>query len=118
MPQVSLSALVYDPDGCLDLTLENGSEGIEDGTRRVERVPTLDGGVSMAYGGRVHGDDTLILRVRVSQSKRETLQHLYDTYPEIRCVTRRGLFLAAFDGALKLTGNLATIRLLIIRKEQ
>lgn len=116
MPDCSLSALTYDPDGCIDLAFSGAVEGIFDRGRRVSRVQTLDGGVSVTDGGMAHGDRTFVLRARVSPSQRETLQHLYDSYPRLRCSTRDGLYQVATE-TLTFTGNLATMRLLVIEKE-
>lgn len=116
MPDFSLAALTYDPDGCLELSFAQPGEGIDDRARRVGRVQTLDGGVAVSDGGMVHGDRTFVLRARVSASQRDTLKHLYESYSQLRCATRDGLFLVANDD-LKFTGNLATLRLLVIEKE-
>lgn len=116
MPDISLSTLTYDPDGCIDLAFEKSSEGIHDRARRVGRQQTLDGGVSLTYGGIAHGDRTFVLRVRVSKSQRDILKYLYDTYPEVRCSTQDGLFRVAME-TLNFDGNLATMRLLVVSKE-
>lgn len=119
MPDCSLSALTYDPDGCLDLTFAGAAEGIRDRGRRVSRVQTLDGEVAITDGGMVHGDRTFVLRARVSPSQREILQHLFESYGELRCSTHDGLYrvIAQGEQALTFTGNLATIRLFVVRKE-
>lgn len=116
MPDVSLSTLTYDPDGCLDLSFEKSSEGIDDRGRRVERVQTLDGGVVVVDGGMVHGDRTFVLRARVSKEQKDALKYLVETYAELRCSTRDGLYRVACE-TLTFTGNLATAKLLVMSKE-
>lgn len=57
---IGLAARTYDPAGAMLIPMRAGTES-ESLTRRVNRVRTLDGGVSLTNRGHAPGDRTITL---------------------------------------------------------
>lgn len=78
--QIGLAARTYDPQGAMLLPWQDGTE-TESITRRVSRVRTLDGGVSVTNRGYSPGDRTITLslaglsRAVIEQARRMVRLH-------------------------------------------
>ncbi len=57
---IGLAARTFDPEGAFLVPWQDGTES-ESLTRRVSRVPTLDGGVSVTDRGHAAGDRTIVV---------------------------------------------------------
>lgn len=60
---IGLAARTYDPEGALLLPWRDGTE-TESISRRVNRVATLDGGVSISNRGHAPGDRTVVISLQ------------------------------------------------------
>ena len=117
MPDVVLSAKTYDPDAYLAIDLTGDREALIERTRRATVTPTLDGGVVANDGGFSHGDRQWDVRFQPSRAELETLKYLIETYSQLDCVTKEGLFTVVPQKLTMPAPLLAQIRLLVLSKD-
>lgn len=89
---VNISTIAYDPLGYASLTLAHDN-GFLDAGRRVNVVPTLDGGVAVDDAGATEADKTFALAVKPrNRAEAEQIQYLTTSYPQLKLAMRGGLF--------------------------
>lgn len=92
---IGLSAPLYDPLGHVAIQALQSSN-LNDIERRVNRVKTLDGGVSISDGGHSAGDRTFRVRWKVrNESELRKVQRLVRLYPLLTVTSTEGVFIAA-----------------------
>ncbi len=107
---IALSTLTFDPDGHVVLR-ELPDSNTRDLRRRTNRLPTLDGGVSLNDAGFSHGDRTFVVRWRGDDS---AVRRLVRLYGRLRVSTRDGVFLAAPEGIRQRNGRENELTLLVL----
>lgn len=110
-----LSTPTYDPFGHLMLDcLPSQNDG--EVRRRVNRSPTLDGGVAVNDFGFSDADRNIELRWELtSRTEAETAQSMVIAYDRLILSTPSGVFLAAPE-SYSATGQEAVIRLLVVER--
>jgi len=93
---ISLCSRVFDPDGAMLISINPDSE-LGSSTRRVNRVKTLDGGVSINDTGFSDGDREFKLKAQLSALEVEQINRLYQLYPLLSISTSNGVFEGAID---------------------
>lgn len=94
---VTLSALTFDPMGSVTLDVMP-DQTFGEARRRMNRIPTLDGGAVFNDFGFSEADRTINLRWRVrSRAKEDAVERLVQLYARVHVATPRGLFLAAVE---------------------
>lgn len=88
---IYLCSRVFDPDGCLSINIDPDSE-LGNTTRRVNRVKTLDGGVSINDTGFSQGDRELKIKAKLSNVEIAAIQRLQSLYPLLSISTKYGVF--------------------------
>lgn len=95
--RVVLSTLTFDPLGVVALDVQP-DQAFGETRRRMNRVATLDGGVTFNDYGYADGDRTIVLRWRErSQAASAALQRLVRLYARLHVATPQGMFLAAVE---------------------
>lgn len=94
---IVLSTTTFDPDGYVEIeALDNFNTGPT--RRRMNRVPTLDGGAVFNDFGFAEADRTIDLTWQAtSKATDDAVKRLVQTYAQIVVATRDGVFLAAPD---------------------
>jgi hypothetical protein len=115
MNMVTMSSLLFDPDGYFVLKAENGSD-ISSISRRVNRVATLDGGAAINDFGLSHADRTLSIVVRLTPGLDKRLLRLCELHGRLICTTNEACFLVAFESISRTDESTATLNLLVLRK--
>lgn len=94
---VTLSSLTFDPAGSVPIdVLPNQTFG--EARRRMNRVPTLDGGAVFNDFGFSEADRTLALRWPVrSPATEAAVERLVQLYARVHVATPRGMYLAAIE---------------------
>jgi len=93
---VSLCSRVFDPDGNLIIAIQADSE-LGNTTRRVNRVKTLDGGVSINDTGFSESDREFKIKAQLSKSETDQINRLYQLYPLLSISTKLGVFEGVID---------------------
>lgn len=93
---ISLCSRVFDPLGDMAFRIDPDSE-LENTTRRVNRVKTLDGGVSINDTGFSDGDREFKIKARLTISEFEQLKRMYQLYPLLSISTKQGVFEGVID---------------------
>lgn len=88
---IAISSTTFDPQGVLRVDPLPGSQ-LGDLTRRVNRVQTLDFGVSFNNRGFSHGDRTFRIRWRLSDATDDIASHLVRTHDAVYVSTDEGVF--------------------------
>jgi len=88
---LSLCSRVFDPDGAIVIIIDPSSE-LSNTTRRVNRVKTLDGGVSINDTGFAEGDRELKIKAQLSSSEVEQIRRLQQLYPLLSVSIKDGVF--------------------------
>ena len=88
---ISLCSRVFDPDGDMVINIDPSSQ-YGDTVRRVNRVKTLDGGVSINDTGFAEGDRELKIKAQLSVSQVEQVNRLQQLYPLLSISTTVGVF--------------------------
>jgi hypothetical protein len=118
MPDVILASKTADIDGYIELTLDGNKEALIDRSRRVTVTPTLDGGGVVDDGGFAQVDrGPWDVRAQPSRVELETLKYLLETYGQLNCVTREGVFTVAAQRLSSPSPLLFQMRLLIVSKD-
>lgn len=95
-----LSTIEYDPDGWLELELDDASTGLSDFHRRATVVETLDNGVFLDSMGTTDAGRKLNVIVRCSEEHATLLAMLCRVYEQMHLALADGLFLVtALDGS-------------------
>lgn len=93
--RASITTLTYDPNGwaeldCLPATTHGETR------RRMNRIPTLDGGAAVNDFGASEADRTIELRWRPRSADTEAVvERLVGLYARLRLATARGVWLVA-----------------------
>ena len=112
----SIASKTFDPSGIFDFNLEGPGEGLQDRVRRTGGSQTLDGGVVVEDGGFSHGDRLLTVKAKVTKTGRATLQRIVELYPTVNVSFEDGFFTAVLTN-LSFTGNVATVRVQLVSKD-
>ena len=113
---ISLSSLSYDPIGHIQFRPLPSSKmnRIE---RRVNRVKTLDGGVSVRDTGHWSGDRTFVVEWAVKSEFDEMLaKRLVAMHSQLRLANREGVFVGAPQD-IEFENRRARLTFLVIRQE-
>jgi hypothetical protein len=111
----TLAAVNFDPIGFVQLRVLD-STTIGASGRRVNRVPTLDGGVAVNDQGFSEGDRTIELRWQPADAALEdNVRRMVEVYPTVHVATRAGVFLAIPE-TYEPGAEESTLRLLVISK--
>ena len=114
--RVGLSSLTFDLDGHVEIDALESSD-VDSIERRVTRVKTLDGGVSLRDGGFSHGDRTVVLSWRIHDASHfEAVQYLVQNYAQLRLSMRSGCYLCA-PRRLSRDGTEGRLDLLLIERQ-
>lgn len=87
---------MFDPAGDLVFKIDPDSD-LDSTTRRVNRVKTLDGGVSINDTGFSDGDREFKLKAKLEGAEFEQLKRLYQLYPLLSISTKLGVFEGVID---------------------
>lgn len=93
---ISLCSRVFDPVGDLVINIDASSE-MSNTVRRVNRVKTLDGGVSINDTGFSESDREFKIKAKLSQSEIDQISRLYQLYPLLSISTKTGVFEGVID---------------------
>ena len=110
---IAISKLTQDTNGALIINELNNSS-LYDGTARVSRTATLDGGVVIDHSGFVAGDRTLNVNCVLSATEDEILTGLFESETFIYVSTKHGFYKAAIE---RLSGDGGNRQLTILLKE-
>jgi len=88
---ISLCSRVFDPDGSMVINIDPSSD-LGSTTRRVNRVKTLDGGVSINDTGFAEGDRELKIKAQLSNSQIAQIRRLQQLYPLLSVSSSVGVF--------------------------
>lgn len=94
---ISINAPVFDPDGSLTFQELGGDSDIDTAFRRVARVATLDGGVSIEDRGFSEGDRTFTVVAQYSARLDASIKRMHRLYPFVNVTTREGTFRASIQ---------------------
>jgi len=95
--RVVLSSLTFDPAGFVPLSV-NADQVFGDSRRRMNRVPTLDGGAVFNDSGFSEADRTIALAWPVRSAAQEAaVLRLVTLYARVHIATPQGLWLAALE---------------------
>jgi hypothetical protein len=112
---IALAALTFDPLGHVILDEERNSD-LGDVSRRVNRVPTLDGGAVTNDFGSSASDRTMRVRWRVrNEAELRSVQRMVRFHQSLIVSSREGLFRAAPASVSERSGE-GTIELLILEE--
>jgi len=93
---ITISAPTHDVDGVLQLRNVAAKSNLGTTTRRVERVPTLDGGAHITDLGFSDGDRTLEAELtNPTRDQAEKLLYLQKNYASLVIATIEGVFLGS-----------------------
>lgn len=95
--RVVLSSLTFDPAGSVALIVAPG-QTFGDTRRRMNRIPTLDGGAVFNDFGYSEADRSITLSWTVRSAAQEALvARLVQLYARVHVATHQGLWLAALE---------------------
>lgn len=90
---IGLAARGYDPVGAMLVPRRDGAQ-LDDINRRVSRVKTLDGGVSITNRGHSPGDRTVVLSFAgAARADVERARRLVRIHPRVTVSTHDGCFI-------------------------
>jgi len=105
---ISLSALVFDPNGAL-LLQESTNSDFSSTKRRIRKRATLDGGVVVTDAGHSYGDSTWTLVLsNPPKAVADALNRLLRLYQTLLLVTAAGAFLVV-PGAYSIANGTLTL---------
>ncbi|MBT8085974.1 MAG: hypothetical protein KJN72_12165 [Woeseia sp.] len=114
---ITLGATVFDLEGFVvipDSEIDPNSD-IENGSRRVTRTATLDGGAAVVDTGFSHSDRQLLVTLpNPTRSLFDAIAHLCQLYPEITVTTIEGAFVAVIED-YRAANSRVELTLLLIR---
>ena len=92
--KIGIATLTYDPDGARIINQRPDTElSNNNGSRRVSRTATLDGGAAIVDGGYSAADRTYLVRTRDDSGDIATwAERIVKNYSNILLSTRLGLF--------------------------
>lgn len=115
MTAITFSTLEYDPLAPVTVEALPNSD-YRSGSRRVNRVATLDGGSVFNDFGFTFSDTTFTIAFRpVSLDQYEAVKRLVETYPKITVTVPSGVYLAAPE-SYEHSSEEMRVRLLVERK--
>lgn len=111
----TIASPTFDLEGFVQIDIAN-SETVGEPKRRVNRVATLDGGVTYNDAGYSDGDRTIEMRWQVRDKVTEdAVDRLIQLYSTVTVSTRRGVFRALLETYSP--GDIeSTLRLLVLSK--
>ena len=111
---VCLSSAKYDPNGSVTLK-EGAGSNFFSASRRMSRIPTLNGGAKLVDYGYTDADREIKIKAKVTFEELTLLRRLVSTWAEhvLSCVD--GVFLGAIS-SIKESGGVVTIEFLPIEK--
>jgi len=95
---IGISVSTADEAGSMVLRMTQGSR-LKNGSRRVSRTKTLDGGCAIFDGGFSHSDRTWSVEARVSDAVWEALWAIMISYALVYVATEEGFFEACLESA-------------------
>jgi len=111
----SISTQIADTAGSILLRLDMGKSKLGEMARRVSRTATLDGGAVVVDSGFSHGDRTLVLSGRLTETDETTLKTLMQTYSLVTLAIPDG----AYSGVIeRLTVNHGAVEIRFLIKEK
>lgn len=117
MPDLALATKTFDLSGYIELSLDGDKEALIERTRRATVTATLDGGAVADDGGFAHGDRQWDVRVQPSRDELDTLKYIIETYSQINCATREGMFTVIPQKLSTPSPLLFQLRLLVLSKD-
>jgi hypothetical protein len=88
---ISFCSRLYDPVGSI-LLRAWGSSVIDDFSRRVTRVATLDGNSALIDNGFSSADAEFRIRARLTREQEQHLRYLAAIHPRLSVATRYGVY--------------------------
>ena len=82
-------------------------------SRRVSRVATLDGGSVVNDSGFSHSDRTLIIEGRITETQRDNLEYMFQTYPLLN-VAAKGEIRTCAPGKLECDNGKLKLTFLVV----
>ena len=114
--RVGLSTLTFDLDGHVEIDAMESSD-VDSIERRITRVKTLDGGVSVRDGGYADGDRTVAISWLIRDAKQfDAVQYLVKHYSQLRLSMRSGCYLCA-PRRLSRSGTEGRLDILLIERQ-
>ena len=107
-----LTTLDYSGLAPIELDLDLGASNLDDTSRRISRVATLDGGVVVTDFGFADGDRTITLATPAAVETRVALQTMQRSHGLIGVSLPDGYYSAGFE-SISLRGGLQLIGLLL-----
>lgn len=102
---ISISSLVFDINGLLQLTYDEGSDA-DNLQRRVNKTASLDGGATYSDQGFAWADSDLrLLFSSVTEAEHEQLKRLIQDYGEILVSFKAGVFKALLERVTRQQGE-------------
>jgi len=93
---------------------EKNNSQLYDGSARVSRSKTLDGGVVVDHRGFVAGDRTIRVNCELTESEETTLRTLFENETLIHISTKDGFYSAAIE---RLSGDNGNVEISLMIKE-
>lgn len=93
---ITIKSITFDLNGVVSFQPLADSEE-SDYRRRFNRIPTLDGGVTVSDGGFSHGDRDLTYNLKPTPQQDSALRYLVQTYSRVHVSTPKGYFAAVMS---------------------
>ncbi|KKN36229.1 hypothetical protein LCGC14_0775590 [marine sediment metagenome] len=110
---IGISTITQDTAGAITFETEKLTT-IRDGTARVSRSATLDGGAVVNHLGFSHGDRTLRIYATVGKTVADALWAIFVLGVMVNVATDEGMYRAAIDNLVVDNGD---IKMVIVIKE-
>jgi hypothetical protein len=112
---ISITSKRFDPLAVLVIRRPKSNSDLRAMTRRVNRIPTLDGGYALNDTGHSPSDQTITIIWTASEAEYATASRLLRTHNRIIISTLDGCFEAVLEFLSQQRGE-ATARILVLEK--
>lgn len=94
--QIAISTLTVDPNGAVVFNVVDSSADVASYSRRIVKVPTLDGGATVIDGGYTAADRSIsVVLENVSKATFEQIRTIFQTYATVLLFLPDGAFKAS-----------------------
>lgn len=110
-----ISSPTYDPQGYLEILLDDQTSGLYTFQRRGTAVETLDGGIYIDDMGKFDAGRALSIATQVDDETAKLLYDLCSSYPLLNLSTEEGLF-SVWPQGFGFKGPIALQQLVIVKR--
>lgn len=112
---ISITSKRFDPNAVLTIDRPKANSELRAMTRRVNRIPTLDGGYALNDTGHSPSDQTFAVIWSATEAEYKVASRLLSVHSRITISTEDGCFEGVMESLTQQRGE-ATARILILEK--